>query len=279
MDGRGRLLRSLRRDGLGSSLASLAYAGVLPAPAAISMRPNLVPPVRQKRQSLPFRVLNRLAGPGTGACFSLSLLMAVGAYGYVQGGHYAAFVDANGRPADIAAKALGFSIKAVTISGERELKQQDVLAVAGIRPRNSLLFLDAEKIRERLKRLPLVKEATVTKLYPDQLLIQIDERRPFALWQCDGKVMIVADDGVPVLPMRDRRFLHLPLVVGTGASEKLGQYMSLLDSAGALRERIVAGVLVAQRSQVSPDFNKHRISSIRTSFRSICASQTVLLRD
>jgi cell division protein FtsQ len=135
----------------------------------------------------------------------------------------------------------------VTIAGERELKEQDILAIAGISPRNSLLFLDVAKIRERLKQLPLVKEAAVTKLYPDRLLIEIEERQPFALWQCDGQVRIVAADGVPVAAMRDQRFIRLPLVVGAGANEKLDQYLALLETAGDLRERIVAGVLVAGR--------------------------------
>jgi cell division protein FtsQ len=206
-----------------------------------------MPPARQKRLGLRHKILNRLAGPGTGACLSLSLLAAVGGYGAVKGGHYAAFVAAQGQPADLVAKALGFSIKSVTISGERELKEQDLLTLAGIGPRNSLLFLDVAKIRERLQQLPLVKEAAVTKLYPDRLLIEIEERQPFALWQCDGKVLIVAADGVPVAAMRDQRFIHLPLVVGAGANEKLSQYLALLDTAGDLRERIVAGVLVAKR--------------------------------
>ncbi|MGQ0444756.1 MAG: cell division protein FtsQ/DivIB [Beijerinckiaceae bacterium] len=194
-----------------------------------------------------FKILARLAGPGTGACFSLALLAAAGAYGAVRGGHYATFVAAQGEPADILAKALGFSIKAVTIAGKRELKEQDILGVAGISPRNSLLFLDVAKIREGLKQLPLVREAAVTKLYPDRLLIEIEERRPFALWQCDGRVQIVAADGVPLTAMRDQRFIHLPLVVGEGANEKLGQYLAILETAGELRERIVAGVLVAGR--------------------------------
>ncbi len=206
-----------------------------------------MPPARQKRLGLRHKILNRLAGPGTGACLSLSLLAAVGGYGAVKGGHYAAFVAAQGQPADLVAKALGFSIKSVTVSGERELKEQDLLTLAGIGPRNSLLFLDVAKIRERLQQLPLVKEAAVTKLYPDRLLIEIEERQPFALWQCDGKVLIVAADGVPVAAMRDQRFIHLPLVVGARANEKLSQYMALLDTAGDLRERIVAGVLVAKR--------------------------------
>ena len=246
MDGRGRLLRSLRAVNIGFAPAALAYAGALPAPEIRSARP-IVAPVRRPRQGLRHKILARLAGPGTGACFSLALLAAAGAYGAVKGGHYAAFVAAKGEPADILAKALGFSIKAVTITGERELKEQDILAIAGIGPRNSLLFLDVANIRERLKQLPLVKEAAITKLYPDRLLIEIDERQPFALWQCDGQVQIVAADGVPLAAMRDQRFIHLPLVVGAGANEKLDQYLALLKTAGDLRERIVAGVLVAGR--------------------------------
>src|SRR5579875_3739476 len=196
MDGRGRLLRSLKPAGLGYAPAAMAY-GALSIPEVAPARP-LAPPLRQPRRAW-------------------------------------------GHPADIIAKALGFSIKAVTISGERELKEQDLLAVAEISPRNSLLFLDAAKIRERLQRLPLVKEAVVTKLYPDRLLIEIEERQPFALWQCDGNVQIVAADGVPLAAMRDQRFIHLPLVVGPGANERLNQYLALFDAAGGLREHIVAG--------------------------------------
>ena len=246
MDGRGRLLRSLKAVTIGFSPAALAYAGTVHVREPLSPR-QVLPPARHSRPGLGHKILARLAGPGTGACFSLALFAAAGAYGAVRGGHYAAFVAAQGQPADILAKALGFSIKAVTIAGERELKEQDILGVAGISPRNSLLFLDVAKIRERLKQLPLVKEAAVTKLYPDRLLIEIEERQPFALWQCDGQVQIVAADGVPLAAMRDQRFIHLPLVVGAGANEKLGQYVALLETAGDLRERIVAGVLVAGR--------------------------------
>ncbi|MGH6844629.1 MAG: cell division protein FtsQ/DivIB, partial [Methylocella sp.] len=225
MDGRGRLLRSLRAATIGFAPAALAYAGGVPVREPLSGR-QIVPPARQPRQGLRHKILSRLAGPGIGACFSLALLAAASAYGAVRGGHYAAYVARHGEPSDILAKVLGFSIKAVTIAGERELKEQDILAIAGIGPRNSLLFLDVAKIRERLTQLPLVKEAAVTKLYPDRLLIEIEERQPFALWQCDGQVQIVAADGVPLAAMRDQRFIHLPLVVGAGANEKLGQYLA-----------------------------------------------------
>ena len=70
---------------------------------------------------------------------------------------------------------------------------------------------------------------------------------PFALWQQDGIVKIVAADGTPIDNYDDRRFAALPLVVGTGANARLGEYTALLDAAGDLRPRIKAGILVAQR--------------------------------
>lgn len=247
MDGRGRLLRSLNAGNIGFQATGLSSAAVSIDPAVLSAPARNMPPVRKARRGLLTKILALLATPGATAAFSLALFSAVGIYGAIAGGHYAAFVAQHGAPSDLLAKGLGFSIKAVTISGTHELKEQDILSISGIGPRNSLLFLDAAKIRANLKILPLVKEASVTKLYPDRLLIEIEERRPFALWQDDGELRIVAEDGVVLGLIQDRRFIHLPFVTGDGANEKIGEYMALLDAAGDLRERIVAGVRVAAR--------------------------------
>jgi cell division protein FtsQ len=178
---------------------------------------------------------------------TFSLLAGVGLYGAVLNGEYATFVNAYGNPFDLAAKMAGFGIKAVTIAGEREFSEQDILEAAGIGPRNSLLFLDVAAIRGRLKALPLIKEASVTKLYPDRILIEIEERQPFAVWQDHGVVRIIAADGMPIDSYHDAHFASLPFVVGEGANEKLGEYLTILDALGDLRARIQAGMLVSQR--------------------------------
>ena len=247
MDGRGRLLRSLNMGSIGFPRAALSSAVTLINPAVLAVPADIALPFRQPRQGISQKILNRLATPGAAAAFSLALLSAVGIYGAIEGGQYAAFVARQGEPADLLAKSLGFSIKAVTISGAHELKEQDILAISGIGPRNSLLFLDAAKIRANLKLLPIVKEASITKLYPGRLLIEIEERAPFALWQNGGELRIVAEDGVVLGLIKDRRFVHLPFVAGDGANEKIGEYMALLEASGDLRERILAGVRVASR--------------------------------
>ena len=58
-----------------------------------------------------------------------------------------------------------------------------MLAIGGVNGRSSLLFLDADTVRDKLKANPWIGEATVLKLYPGRLQIDIVERSAFALWQ------------------------------------------------------------------------------------------------
>jgi len=247
MDGGGRLLRSVKVLESGLAPSALAFAGSFPVLALAPRRAAIMPPPRRKRHGFGQKIFELLAGPGIGASFSLAIVVAAIAYGVVRGGHYDAFVAENGEPRDVLAQALGFAISSVSVSGNHELTERQILSFAGISSRDSLPWIDAERIRERLQKLPRIKAAAVTKLYPGRLLIEVEERQPYALWQRDGEVQIVAADGLPIAPMRDRRFIHLPLVVGDGANEKLADYMGLLEASGSLRDRIIAGVLVTKR--------------------------------
>ena len=73
-------------------------------------------------------------------------------------------------------------------TGEHEVSRDDILGLAGVTGRSSLLFLDAGQTRIRLMTNPWIADATVLKLYPDRLRIEIKERKPFALWQKEGRV-------------------------------------------------------------------------------------------
>jgi cell division protein FtsQ len=243
MDGGRRLLRSLREGARDIAPSSFAFAGVPASAPTFPSRRNLVA-LADTRLG---RALQIVARPGGGTVLFFLLALLIVGYSAVRGGQYDAFVAAQGRPQDLVAKAFGFGIKAITISGARELHETDILTAAGVGPRNSLLFLDVSDVRDRLKMIPLVKDVSVAKLFPNRLLIEIEERQPYALWQHDGAVRIVASDGTPIDDLTDPHFTDLPLVVGTGANARLPEFMAILDAMGDLRSRVRAGMLVAER--------------------------------
>ena len=185
--------------------------------------------------------------PGFGTVALIVVLAAAGWTGFVDGGGYRELVTEGGEPQDIIARALGFPISAVTISGENRLREGEILSAARIEPRGSLLFLDAVEVRNRLLQLPLVKSARVLKFYPDRLVIAIEERVPAALWQRDGKIAVVSADGTVIDELSDERFLGLPFVVGDGAGKRLPQYVAIRADMGDLASRVKAGVFVAGR--------------------------------
>ncbi|HEX4765734.1 MAG TPA: cell division protein FtsQ/DivIB [Lichenihabitans sp.] len=246
MDGGGRLLRSI--GGAGSGFLAEAHPRFASPFAVLSGKIAPAPPSQSRQR--PAAGLSETIGtprPGWGIALGLLLFGAVGLFGAVRGGEYATFVAQNGSPGDVVAKALGFSIRTIAISGLKELTPREILAGGGISPKLSLALLDPAALRERLRAIPLVKDVTIAKLFPHDLSISVTEREPVALWQNEGQVSLIAGDGVPIDAVHDDRFNALPFVVGADANARLDEYQALLKAAGSLQDKIRAGVLVGDR--------------------------------
>jgi cell division protein FtsQ len=184
---------------------------------------------------------------GVGIAAALTLVLGSGVYGTVRGGHLPAIAEELRDFRNSVANLAGFRITSIALAGERRLTRDDILASAGITGRSSLLFLDAGEVRARLKANPWIAEATVLKLYPGRLHIALTERDAFALWQRDGKVAVIADDGTVVEPAASEPFAKLPLVVGVGADTRAKGFLAMLDQFPLIREQLQAAVLVAER--------------------------------
>ena len=185
--------------------------------------------------------------PILGWVLGLSVLAASGALGTIRGGQYDTFVLAYGAPLDIGARSLGLGIKTVAITGLKELSETQVLGLAGIGPSGSLAFLNVNEVRARLMQSPFVQDAGVHKLFPNRLEVKITEREPFALWQRDGQISVIARDGTVLDPADPEHFATLPFVVGEEANLHAEAYAALVDSMGDLGAKVKAGVWIAGR--------------------------------
>jgi cell division protein FtsQ len=184
---------------------------------------------------------------GVGTAGTIAVILASLAYGAVKGDHIAEVIAALKDARDAAANAAGFRIVSVALAGQHHISREDVLAAAEVTDTTSLLFLDVEQTRERLKSNPWIADATVLKLYPGELQIGIREREAFALWQKDGRVSVIADDGTVLAPFVAPRLIELPLVVGRGAETRAKEFLALLDRYPGLRASVRATVLVGER--------------------------------
>ncbi len=226
-----------------SSRPALAGAAKDAGPAKVLLRNE-----RAGRGAFRLRLpLDRPPPLGLEVVLTLAVLTCAAGYGAIRGGQLDDFVARHGGVGDVAARVLGFGVDVVTVSGATHMTEPRILAIAGVSSKNSLPFFDVAEAKARLEADPLVKQASVRKLYPNQIVIDVVERTPYAVWQKDGQVRAVAADGAPIDDVRDSRYAGLPFVVGEGANARAREFAALLDAMEELKPRVVAGVLIGQR--------------------------------
>ncbi len=248
MDGAGRLARSQRSPRPQADLKAAAIGAVVLLREWLGRnRTAAKPPLEREPPHRLIALLERYLPNRVGVAATVLLLMGSAGFGIVKGGHLEEFTSALSDTRNAVANSAGFRITAVAINGRKQLTQDEVLAIGGVNGRSSLLFLDAAAVRDKLKGNPWIAEATVLKLYPGELQIDIVERSAFALWQQGGRLSVIADDGAVLEPYMSRRFISLPLVVGKGAETRAKDFLALLARYPQVRSLTKAAVFVGER--------------------------------
>jgi cell division protein FtsQ len=248
MDGAGRLARSLRSPRPQTDLKAAAIGAVVLLRERLGLDRGRARPSPTRQPSSRFIVLlERYLPRRAGITATVLLLLGSAGFGIVKGGHLDNLISTLSDTRNALANSAGFRITAVAINGRKQLTQDEVLATGGVNGRSSLLFLDAATVRDRLKANPWIADATVLKLYPNQLRIDITERTAFALWQQDGRLSVIADDGAVLEPYVSHRFAALPLVVGKGAETRARDFLALLARYPQVRAATKAAIYVGER--------------------------------
>lgn len=203
---------------------------------------------RAARARLGSRVrLDRPAPHRLDIALTVFVLLSAALLGAERGGQLDGVEAQVSHAGDWLARSVGLGVAVVTVSGATHMSEARILAIAGIDASRSLPFFDVAQAKARLEADPLIKQASVRKLYPNQVVIEIVERTPYAVWQKDGDVSAIAADGAPIDEVVDGRYADLPFVVGEGANGRVREYVQLIDAMAELKPRVEAGVLVGQR--------------------------------
>jgi len=74
-----------------------------------------------------------------------------------------------------------FRVREVKVGGCQRLPRETLLSLAGIEGMPNLFTVRLKEIARRLKEHPWIEGVVVRKVFPDKILIQIDERKPIAI--------------------------------------------------------------------------------------------------
>lgn len=141
----------------------------------------------------------------------------------------------------------GFTMKRVEIKGAQRVSRLDIYNVAFDQPSMALPLVDLEGTRDRLLQFGWVKEARISRRWPDTLVVDVIERRPMAIWQNNQQLSLIDGEGVVLEPVRLESMPDLPLLIGPSANRQVAALSALLDATPHLRPQISGATWVGGR--------------------------------
>lgn len=109
-----------------------------------------------------------------------------------------------------------FQVKAVTVTGNKNIKDDDIIRIAGIPLGQNIFKIDRKEIKERVESNPFLKVLSIEFNYPDEVIINVEERKPVAAIPYLGSYVVIDVEGY-VMEICDKlEDVPYPLVQGLG---------------------------------------------------------------
>ena len=180
----------------------------------------------------------------------------------------------------------GLTLDKIIITGRRNTQHADITMALGASPGDPLFDVIPRPARERIEALGWVRSATVRRQFPDTVLVNIVERRPFALWQRDGRVSLIDREGQVISSNDLSGFGRLPVIVGEDAPQHVGALVSILARKPTLLAQLDAATRVSGRrwdirlrSGMDIRLPQHGVADAWDLLASLIADHKILERD
>ncbi|MCA3556404.1 cell division protein FtsQ/DivIB [Aestuariivirga sp.] len=178
---------------------------------------------------------------------ALLMLGGVIMAGLVNGGH----LSYNGSPWLLlpgrAAGVVGMAAQEITITGLEHHEPETLLSAISVEPGGSLMGFDAIQARNILQNLDWVQSAKVQRLFPNQLVVEVREREPFAIWQRGTAYYVIDKAGAAMSGLEASQMVRLPLVTGEGANAAAAELINQLAAYPDLLLQVKASARVGSR--------------------------------
>jgi cell division protein FtsQ len=132
-----------------------------------------------------------------------------------------------------------FVLKNIKINGVRQLNEKDVMTRAAPFLKESLLNIDAAKMKEAITLNPLVREVSIKRVFPFSIVIDVKEKQPSALWvNADGNILVLDESGSPYreLAKTDEKDMFLINAREKGEAKSLYREISGWIKAGIIKK-------------------------------------------
>lgn len=177
----------------------------------------------------------------------LVLVLGVIWGGLWLGGFLPDFRAAGERGVKTRLMSMGFVVERIDVVGEGRISESQIRSVLGVKPGDYLFDMDIKTAQKRVQSLPWVETAVVRRLWPNRLVVHINERVPYALWQYQEKLHLIDKAGIVIAEHGLEEFSNFPMVVGKGANIHAAEFQDMVARQSLFKAQTLTGIYVGER--------------------------------
>ncbi len=142
----------------------------------------------------------------------------------------------------------GLYVEDVIVEGNRRTSYEDLIQALNLSENESILGVDIEKLQNQIEQLTWVRSCVVKRsFFPNNILVNIQEREVKAIWQFEGRYYPVDTEG-NVIEVEDYEpDAPILILTGDGAPHHLTELLNVLALDKELESRVKAAVFVSNR--------------------------------
>lgn len=115
-----------------------------------------------------------------------------------------------------------FAVTDITVTGNSQVKTDDILKVCGLRKGENSLLVNVHKAEQKLVDNPWIENASIRRELPGTFIITIKERVPLFCARKDNTLYYINAKGEIIAPVTTENFRSLPVLeIGPGGDEAL----------------------------------------------------------
>lgn len=147
-----------------------------------------------------------------------------------------------------ALSVMGFGLEQVTVKGQRFAHASDILDALELKQTRSFISFDSRSARGKLEEMPWIEKAEFRRVYPGELVVQVWEREPFAVWKSESSVTLIDKAGKVLTAVQEASApRELPRFGGKGAAQEAFSFWSDLGQHPKLQSNFESATFVGGR--------------------------------
>lgn len=142
----------------------------------------------------------------------------------------------------------GMYVEDVIVEGNKRTSYDDLVMALNLSDNESILGINIEKLQSKIEQLTWVKSCVVKRsFFPNNILVNIEERRVKAIWEYEGRYYPVDEDGNVIEVEEYEPDAPILVLAGEGAPHHLAELLKAFKQDEELAAKIKAAVFVSNR--------------------------------